>query len=353
MQTKIAVIGINHKRAPVEIRERFSLSQTEQKLLLSELKNRPDVIEAFVLSTCNRVEIYANLLNKSQNPYFLLDIVCKIKNIPSFEKFRQYFYCHTDDNAARHLFRVTSGLDSLIVGERQILGQVKDAVAQAAEACLLQKKFNILTNLAIWAGKKAQTQTDISTGGSSVGWAAVIQAEKSLGSLQNKTALVIGAGKMSRLALKQMSEKGLEKIYLINRTHEKALPLAENYKAQLTSLYDLKDVLTKTDVCISAVAAPHYIVGPDLLKSVMNARPDRPLTIIDIAVPRNVDPVCAQVAGIQLYTVDHLENVISQTLAKRQAAIADVERIIEQKLAGFYDKVQKIKDFDNGLKLTP
>ncbi len=352
MNTKIAVIGINHKRAPIEIRERFSLSQTEQKLLLSELKNRLDVIEAFVLSTCNRVEIYANLLNESQDPYFLLEIICQIKKVPFVQNFREYFYCHVHRDAARHLLRVTSGLDSLIVGERQILGQVKDAVAQAVELSVLQQKFNILTNLAIRTGKKAQTDTDISLGGSSVGWAAVAQAEKVLGTLKDKTVLVIGAGKMSQLALQQMSAKGLQKLYLINRTHEKAVPLAENFNAQLVSLYDLKDVLTKVDVCIAAVSAPHYIIEKDFVENLMHARDKRPLVLIDIAVPRNVDPQSALVKGIHLYTVDDLKDVITQTLAKRQASIEAVESIVESKLADFYEKIQKINNLSDAVRKT-
>lgn len=353
MQTKIAVIGINHKKAPVEIRERFSLSETEQKLLLSELKNRPEVIEAFVLSTCNRVELYAHLLNQDQDPFFLMEIVCQIKKIPFSNDLREYFYTHTHEAATRHLLRVTSGLDSLILGEKQILGQVKTAVLMAQELSLFQHQFNILSNLAIRTGKKAQSETDISCGGSSVGWAAVVRAEKLLGSLQDKTVLVIGAGKMSQLTLQQMSNKGLQKLYLMNRTHEKAAPMAESHNAELVSLYDLKEILTKVDVCICAVAAPHYIIEKELLSSVMSSRAGRPLVMIDIAVPRNVDPTAAEVEGVTLCTVDDLEAVITQTMAKRQAAIEAVERIVEAKHADFYEKIQKIQKLDDSIEVIP
>ncbi|MCB9757825.1 MAG: glutamyl-tRNA reductase [Candidatus Omnitrophica bacterium] len=346
MPTKIAVIGINHKRASIEIRERFSLTETEQKLLLSELKNRPDIIEAFVLSTCNRVEIYANLLNSCQDPFFLVQIICQIKKIAFTPQLHDYFYNHTDENAARHLLRVTAGLDSLILGEKQILGQVKMAVALAQEFALFQQPFNILSNIAIRAGKKAQTETDISWGGSSVGWAAVIRAEKILGSLENKTVLVIGAGKMSQLALQQMSSRKIRKLYLMNRTHEKAAPLAQTYNAQCVSLYDLKSVLIEVDLCVSAVAAPHHIIEKDLLESVMEARSQRPLMMIDIAVPRNVAPDAAQVKNLTLCTVDDLDEVIAQTVTKRQSAMLAVENIVENKLMEFYDKMQKIKNLD-------
>ncbi|MCB9771783.1 MAG: glutamyl-tRNA reductase [Candidatus Omnitrophica bacterium] len=352
MQTKIAVIGINHKKAPIEIRERFSLSDTEQKLLLSELKNRPDVIEAFVLSTCNRVEVYANLLNQSQDPFFLLEVICQIKKINFTPNLREYFYTHTNKNATRHLLRVTSGLDSLILGEKQILGQVKIAVAQAQELSLFHHQFNILSNLAIRTGKKAQSETEISWGGSSVGWAAVVHAEKILETLQNKTVLVIGAGKMSALTLQHMSGKNLKKLYLMNRTHEKAAPIAQNYAAELVSLYDLKEILTKVDVCICAVAAPHYIIEKELLSTVMTARDQRPLLMIDIAVPRNVDPTAGQIPGVEVCTVDDLEVVITQTMAKRQAAIKAVEHIVENKLAEFYEKIQKIKNLGDSIEVT-
>jgi glutamyl-tRNA reductase len=346
IRTKIAVIGINHKRASLEIRERFSLTETQQKLLLSELKNRPDVIEAFVLSTCNRVEIYANLLNPSQDPFFLVQIICQIKKIDFTPYLREYFYGHTDVNAVRHFLRVTAGLDSLILGEKQILGQVKMAVAQAQEYALFQQSFNILSNIAIRAGKKAQTETDISWGGASVGWAAVIRAEKLLGSLENKIVLVIGAGKMSQLALQQMNSRGIQELYLMNRTHEKAAPLAQTYNARCVSLHDLKDILTKVDLCISAVAAPHHIIEKDLLESVMVARSQRPLMIIDIAVPRNVAPEATQIKNLTVCTVDDLDEVIAQTITKRQSAMLAVENIVENKLTEFYDKMQKIKNLD-------
>ncbi len=351
VQTKIAVIGINHKKAPVEIRERFSLSDTEQKLLLSELKNRPDVIEAFVLSTCNRVEVYANLLHQKQDPFFLIEIICQIKKIPFTADLHEYFYTYENKEATRHLLRVSSGLDSLILGEREILGQVKTAVLKAQELALFQQHFNILSNLAIRTGKKAQTETDISCGGSSVGWAAVVFAEKILGSLEDKNVLVIGAGKMSLLTLQQMANKGLKKLYLMNRTHEKAVPMAENYHAHLVSLYDLKDILTKVDACVCAVAAPHYIIEKELLTSVMAARNHRPLIIIDIAVPRNVDPTAAEVDGVILSTVDDLEAVITQTMAKRQAAIEAVEAIVAAKHADFYEKIQKIRNPDDTIEV--
>lgn len=347
MQTKIAVIGINHKKAPVEIRERFSLSETEQKLLLSELKNRPEVVEAFVLSTCNRVEIYANLLNAEQDPFFLLEIICQIKKIPFTPDLREYFYTHVHQAATRHLLRVTSGLDSLVLGEKQILGQVKTAVMMAQELSLFQHQFNILSNLAIKTGKKAQSETDISWGGSSVGWAAVARAEKTLNTLQDKTALVIGAGKMSQLTLQQMTNKGLKKLYLMNRTHEKAATMAESNNAELVSLYDLKEILAKVDFCICAVTAPHYIIEKELLSAVMLSRAGRPLLMIDIAVPRNVDPKVAEINGVEICTVDNLEEVITQTMAKRQAAIETVERIVEAKHADFYEKIQKIQNLDD------
>ncbi len=350
MQTKIAVIGINHKKAPVDIREKFSLTDTQQKLLLSELRNHPHVIEAFVLSTCNRVEIYVHLLDLTQDPFFLLEIICKIKQIPSQKNLREYFYVHTHVEATRHLFRVTAGLDSLIVGEKQILGQVRTAVIQAQELALFQQHFNILSNLAIRVGKKAQTETEISWGGSSIAWAAVTRAEQVLGSLKDKKVLVVGAGKMSQLTLAQMSSKGLQELYLMNRTYEKAKPMAQSYNAKFVSFYDLKEILSKVDICICAVNAPHYIIEKDFLENVLKQRNEQSLVIIDIAVPRNVDPAAAQINGVILYSVDDLAQTINQTMAKRQAAIEIVESIVENKIIEFYEKIQKLKNFETDLK---
>lgn len=346
MQTKIAVIGINHKKAPIEIREKFSLSGPEQQLLLSELKNSPEVLEAFVLSTCNRVEIYAHLLNSETNPYILLDLVCRIKKISAPPELYSYFYCHTHENATRHLLKVTSGLDSLVLGEKQILGQVKEAVALAQSQSLFQQYFNILSNTAIRAGKKAQHETDISSGGSSIGWAAVLMAENLSGSWEGKNVLIIGAGKISQLTIQQLSTKPIEKLYLMNRTHEKAAPLAQTYNAEVVSLYDLKEILAVADVVITGVSAPHCIIEKALLERIMAARPHRELVMIDIAVPRNVDPQAREIPGVKLRTVDDLEVVIEQTMAKRVASVKAVEAIVESKLAEFYEKIRKIQNIE-------
>ena len=342
MQTQFVVIGINHKKAPVEVREKFSLSDTHQDLLLSELKNRPDVVEAFVLSTCNRVEIYANVIADINAPLLFIELLCSIKKIPFSESIKDYFYIETGEAAVRHLFYVTTGLDSMVLGEKQILGQVKSAVARAQDKAMFQPYFNILSNLAIRAGKKVQTETEISYGGSSVGWAAGVLAERILGTLTGKSVLVIGAGKMSALTIKQMCARPLQKIYLMNRTHEKAESLADECGATVVSMYDLREIIQDVDVCISSVAAPHYIIEKEMLQKVMPLRQNRKLLLVDIAVPRNMDPAVADLIDVELCTIDDLDKMIDETLQRRQSAVPQVQRIIDEKLTDFHDKMTRI-----------
>ncbi len=352
MQKQIIAIGINHKTAPVEIREKFSLTTTQQDLLLSELKNQPEIIEAFVLSTCNRVEIYAHVLDHTSNGDILFETILSIKNISPTPQIKKHFYRYSGRETIEHLLRVSSGLDSLVLGEKQILGQVKDSVARAQARTMFSRHFNILSNIAIRAGKKAHSQTAISYGGSSVSWAAVIMAEKILGTLCDKSVLLIGAGKMGKLTVKQIQNKDVQKIYLINRTRAKAEALAQECtcarkgSAEAVSFCDIQETLSYVDVCICSSAAPHYILDKETLQKVMVSRGRRPLVLVDISVPRNIDPKVSEVEGVQLFTIDDLDNVVKETMRKRQAAVSQVEHIIDQKLTEFYEKITKLRSVE-------
>ena len=335
------VVGINHKIAPIQVREKFFLSSLEQDLFLSELKCDPSIVEAFVLSTCNRTEVYANVLDERNHFSALIQLLAKIKKQEFSPETVRMFYSYTGKEALQHLLRVVCGLDSLVLGERQILGQVKTAVERAQGKGMFTKTFNILSNIAIRTGKKAQTETDISFGGSSVSWAALMMAEELLGNLKGKSFLIIGAGKMGEMAIGQIHSKGVSKIYLMNRTHETAEALASQYQGIPVAFSDIKEILTEVDVGVCSVGAPHYILEKSTVQKVMTLRNDRKLILLDISMPRNIDPQVATLQHVHLSCIDDLRQVVGETMRKRQAAVRVVEGIIRNKLNEFYEKLGK------------
>ncbi|MBF0511523.1 MAG: glutamyl-tRNA reductase [Candidatus Omnitrophica bacterium] len=335
------IIGLSHKTAPIEIREKFYLNPTQQDLFLSELKCHPLVTESFVLSTCNRFEVYFNWAGSVADTLFVLSLIAKIKKIDLDFDYSSYIYVYEGSQALDHLLRVACGLESLVLGEKQILGQVKDAVERARGLGTLSRTFNILTNIAIRAGKKAQHETLIGFGGSSISGAAIEMAEKIAGDLQDKSVLVIGAGKMGGMALQHLHDLGVKKIYLMNRTSEKAQHLANQYKGTATSFVEIKEVLSQVDVCFCAVGAPHYILDNEALKPIMEMRQGRKLVLVDISMPRNIDPQVKSLKGVYLSSIDDLDAFVNNSMKIRESAMAQVEGIIRQKIFEFNDKVSK------------
>lgn len=335
----ILAVGINHKTSPLDIREKFHLSCAEREWLLSDLKSDPAVIEAFVLSTCNRTEIYAGLLEG--NPGMLLKALSKVKKISLTEDLRRHFYCHEGEEAVRHLLSVSAGLDSLILGEKQILGQLKDAVELSRSKGMMGKQFNILSNIAIRTGKKARHETPIDCGGSSVSWAAVSMAQKLLGSLEDKSILIIGTGKMGELAANHLKQKGARRIFIMNRTYDKAVELTRRLGGVPVSFWDMKSLLERVDVCVCSAGSPHYIVTKDLTEEALKQHPEKRLICIDISVPRNIEPGVAAVDGVTLVTIDDLDKVVEDNAQKRLGAVVQVEQIVAQKTREFYGKLQK------------
>lgn len=343
------MIGLNHKTAPIEIREKFYLNPSQQELLLLELKNHPLVSEALVLSTCNRIEVYLKRVDEVIDRAFVVDLIAKVKKISLDVDFNRSLYTYEKNEAIEHLLKVATGLDSLVLGEKQILGQVKTAVKRARELGLLSKYFNMLTQVAIRTGKKAQSDTDISYGGSSISWAAIEMAQQTLGTLEGKSVLVIGAGKMGELALNNLHNRLVAKIYLMNRTGEKAEALAQQYGGVAASFWDIKDILAEVDVCFCSVGAPHYILDQEKISHIMTLRQKRPLVLIDISMPRNIDPAVAKVPGVHLSSIDALDGVVQTNMKKRQESIIQVEAIISQKMSEFiqkWDKLQSLSDSD-------
>lgn len=329
-------MGISHNTCQVDIREKYYLHPTDKDMLLDELRACPTVGEAIVISTCNRTEIYA--VQTDKDPAVLLRALCRVKGIVQSEADISYFYAYEDEQAVRHLLRVATGLDSLIVGEKEILGQVKAAVALARDKGMTGRFLNILLNVTVRAGKMARNLTEISRGGVSVSWAAVEMARKSLDGLQDRSVLIVGAGKMSRLAIGDLKRKGADQIYVMNRTRERGEKLAGMFDAQTVPFTDLEHLLSKVDVCICSASAPYYLIDEKTVASAM-ARRDDTLLLIDLSVPRNIHPKAGDIDRVSLVEVDELDKVVAYNVRKRLDAVYEVERLITAKIQEFYRKV--------------
>ncbi len=340
---KIQVVGINHKTAPIEVREKFYLRDLEQELLLSELKSYPSIIEAIVVSTCNRTEIYVNTISNF-TPDSLIGLLAQIKHLDITSPLKKHFYSLTDQVAVDHFFRVATGLDSLVLGEKQILGQIKAAVNLSRKKGMLSSLFNILSNLVIQCGKKAQNETSIGAGGSSVSWAAVTMAENMIETLSNKSVLIIGAGKMSTLTGRQLKSKNVKDLYIMNRTTAHAAELAEQIGGKIVPFSEIEQILKKVDVCICSVNAPHIIVERNLVTKVMAQRRNKKLLLLDISMPRNIDPNVAKIENVLLFSIDDLDKVVEDNMEKRKDSSILVEQIIAQKISEFYDQLRKMKE---------
>jgi len=338
------IAGLSHKTAPIEVREKFYLNPLQQDLLLSELKNHPLISEAFILSTCNRIEIYIKRIDPAINSSFVISLIGKIKKINFDPDVLSYIYTYEGHQALEHLLRVSCGLESLVLGEKQILGQVKHAVERARELGTLSSYFNILTNLAVRTGKKAQNETAISHGGSSISWAAIEMAQKTSPNLQDKSVLVIGAGKMGQIALNHLHDLGVKKIFLMNRTGGKAEHLAARYNGIPASFWNIKDILSEVDICFCAVGAPHYILDKEKIVNIMEIRQGRKLVLIDISMPRSIEPEVKVLPGVHLSAIDDLHEVVDNSMKKRQSALQEVETIIRQKIVEFNDKILKLQN---------
>jgi len=340
----IIAIGVSHKTTPIAIREKFFLNEVQKKLLLSELRSECSVTEALILSTCNRTEIFAHVLDKDRDFPLLFKKLFELKELPQ-DKFKKYFYSFEAEAAVYHLLRVATGLESMVLGERQVLGQVKDAVELSREKGMLGTRFNILTNSAIRTGKKAQNETDISLGGMSVSWAAVRMAEKLLGTLEGKSVLIMGAGEMSELAGNLLKGKNTSKIYVMNRTQENASEIAKSFGGIPVGFWDIKEILSEIDVGICAVDAPHYILEKETVKKTVSLRDKRRLFLIDISIPRNIDPKVNKIEGVQLVHIDELDKVVEENLLRRKQAIISVEAIIQSKFSEYCAKIEKIETY--------
>ncbi len=349
---KILTVGINHKTSAIQTREKFFLTSVETELLLSEFKNDPSVVSAIVLSTCNRCEIYAHVVD-DHAPAEIIKKLFRLKGQPQTHDLQKLFYVLEGPRSVEHLLKVACGLDSLILGEKQILGQMREAIELSRKNAMMDKIFNILAHFVLETGKKARRETQIDFGGSSVSWASVGMAQKILGSLLDKIVLIVGSGKMGRLSVQQLINKGVKKIYIMNRTMEKAQELAQQSGVTAVAFWEMKEILSQADVCICSTNCPHYLIDKDLVEEALKARNGRKLVLIDISVPRNIDPQAAGVGGVFLVTVDDLDCVVQDNIQKRLGAVQQAEKIVSDKVREFYEVINKIRLRDLSSPILP
>ncbi len=325
----LVCLGLSHHTAPVDVRERHAFPTAMMGEALVALRDYEAVREALMLQTCGRLEIYAELEDYESGVGQLKTYLNNFRH-SDVSDMDSYMYTLLGTQAIDHLFRVSTGLDSMLIGEAEILGQVKDAYVQAQRARSLGKTLHTLFREALEAGKNARAQTAISSDSTSVATAAVGFAKQHVGDLAGKIVLVIGAGKMGAAAARRMRDEGAAQIVVLNRSHRRARDVADQIgeAARTADMPGLVNALKEADVVVTSTGASHFIVTPGNVAEAMLARPHRPLFMVDIAVPRDVDPEVTRIPGVGLIDIDGLKDLVDVTLEKRREAIPLVEEII-------------------------
>lgn len=330
----IIVIGLNHKTAPVEIREQLAFSEAEASQALAALHHEDNIRELALLSTCNRVELIMAAKNSVKAVETAKTLVAQLKNI-SIAQFEQALYILKGDNAVRHVFKVASSLDSLVVGEPQILGQIKDAYRLAIKHKTGGVILNRLFHRTFFIAKRVRTETGIGDHAVSVSYAAIELARKIFGNLQGKKALLIGAGEMAELAVEHLLRHNTGELYVVNRTFEHGVNLARRFDARAMRFEEITDCLKIVDIVISSTGAPDFIIRRDQMKKMMRIRKNRPLFFIDIAIPRDIDPQINHLSNVYVYDIDDLKGVIDENIQDRKKEAVKAERMIEEAVIHF------------------
>ncbi len=331
----LVVVGLNHRTAPVEVREKLSFSEDSLPKHLEKLTSSKTLRGCIILSTCNRTEVYAAVLDVDKGLTKIREYLAKCCRT-DISELKNYLYTYTLFDVITHLFRVASGLDSMILGETQILGQVKTAYQASCEQGATNRVLNTLFQQAIEVGKKVRTDTAIDRNAVSISYAAVELAKQIFGGLDGRSILVVGAGKMSELTAKHLVANGVSGVVVSNRSFDKAVVLAEQFEGKAIRFDELFDHMAATDIVISATAATHCIIERPDMEKVMKRRNGRKIFVIDIAVPRDVDPLAGKVEGVSLFDIDDLQNVIDQNLEHRKKEAAKAEKIIQDEIAEFW-----------------
>ena len=337
----IVLVGLDHHTTPVEVRERFAFTPSQLHGAFNALLHTADapLREAAILSTCNRVEIYGVATEVESAQAAIVNFLTTFHGVSSDEA-QPALYCCADRGAVEHLFATTCGLNSMVVGEEQIQAQVRAAAASAASEGALGTTLNALFRRALEVGKRARTETAISRYAASISYAGVELARRLLGGLNAADVLLVGSGKVSELAAKNLLDNGARSITLVNRTVESALQLAGRWGGRALPFDALPDALSNADVVLSSTAASEPIIHPRHVEAALARRPDRPLLLIDLAVPRDIDPDVGLVPGVHVYDIDDLQEVVTSNLQRRRGELGSVRQIVDEEASRFAEWLQ-------------
>jgi glutamyl-tRNA reductase len=325
-------IGISHHTAPIEIREKVAIARSEYSSRASQLCALPGIEEVVILGTCNRTEIYC--LSTAEGKQHLVNWIHRINNL-SIGELDQHLYDYEGEDAARHLIRVASGLDSLVIGETQILGQLKEAWQHAHDSGSLGKVLDRLFQHTFNAAKAIRTESGISDHTVSVAYTAVVLARQIFGNLESQTVVLVGAGEMVQLCGRYLRDHGIAKLLIVNRSRDRAEELAAEMGATALTLDRLEEALPKADILISSTASPEPVIMKHHIKAALRKRRHRPMFLVDIAVPRDIDPQVAKLKDVYLYTIDDLQQVVDENMEQRTAAARSASADVEAAVMGF------------------
>ncbi len=331
---RVLIVGLNHMTAEVEVREKLAFDGPKLEQGLLKLKELPSVKEAVVLSTCNRVEMYANVKDPSKASEDIKNFISEFHDI-RLSLLDDALYFHFDRDAVRHSFRVASSLDSMIVGEPQILGQLKDAFEFALQKKTTGVLLNKLMKKSISVAKRVRTETRIAENAVSISFAAVELAKKIFTEIERKSVLLLGAGEMAELAAKHLLSAGVQELLVANRTFERGCALASEMGGRAVKYDTFIEDMKHTDIVICSTGAPNYVVKKEQMHAVMKARKQRPVFIIDISVPRNIDPEINDMANVYLYDVDDLQGVVDENVMERKKEAERAEAIVDEEVEIF------------------
>lgn len=330
----ILVVGLNYKTAPVEIREKLTFESNDLAEAMKQLKDQKSILENVIVSTCNRTEVYAVVDQLHTGRYYIKSFLAEWFGLDK-EKIAPYLFIYEHDGALDHLCKVACGLDSMILGETQILGQVRTSFLLAQENQTIGTIFNQLFKQVITLAKRSHSETDIGANAVSVSYAAVELAKKILGDLQSKHVLILGAGKMGELAVQNLHGNGVGKVTVMNRTLQKAEELADRFNGTAKSMNELQCGLVEADILISSTGAKDFVITKEMMTNVEKMRKGRPLFMVDIAVPRDIDPLLVELDSVFLYDIDDLQGIVDANMQERKVAAMEIELMIEEEIVQF------------------
>ena len=330
----LILLGINHNTASVELRECIAFSEDQSKSALHSLMRKAFIKEALLFSTCNRVEVLLVTDDLARAVEETKSFIAEFNQIP-LEQFEDALYVHEGNEAVRHVFRVAASLDSMVVGEPQILGQIKEAYRTAIDEKTSGVILNRLLHRTFFVAKKIRTETGIGDRAVSISYAAVELARKIFGELEGKKVLLIGAGEMAELAVEHLIRNKIDQVWVANRTFENGVELAEQFNGQAIRFEEIPESLKSIDIIISSTGASEFVVRPDQVKGVIRKRKNRPLFFIDIAVPRDIDPEINRLSNCYVYDIDDLKGIIDENIEDRQKEAIKGERIVDEAVIRF------------------